>query len=584
MESKSTWKISLIDLYKILAKADFMKQTYLFLAIFFLLSGCTESSRPDRTTGLVTNSAMVVSAHPLASEVGKNILKKGGNAVDASIAVQFALAAVYPAAGNIGGGGFMVIRFADGHRDALDYREKAPIGAYPEMYLGETGEPIPLKSLRGHLASGVPGTVAGLVEAHHKYGKLPWHELVQPAIDLAKKGFTLTAREADGLNGIQEDLKKFNSILPIHLIGSWKKGDSIKHVDLGNTLELIKDAGRDGFYSGKVATLLIEEMKRGKGLISLEDLSNYNAVWRTPIESAYRDYTIITMPPPSSGGVLLFQMLNAVEPYSISKWGFNSAQTAHLMIESQRRAYADRAFWLGDPDFRKIPVMELISPEYMKKRMSDFNPDAASKSQLIREGTIPIESEETTHLSVIDAQGNAVAVTTTLNGGYGSRVVVGNAGFLLNNEMDDFSVKPGAPNLYGAIGGEANKIEPGKRMLSSMTPTILEKNGKLFMVLGTPGGTTIITSVFQSILNVVDHGMTMQEAVSAPRFHSQWAPDMVFIEPNTFSKKDSIKLTQTGHQFSQRGRYGAVDAIRVLKDGKLEGGADPRGDDRAAGY
>ena len=552
--------------------------------IIFVLIGCSQSPRPERTTGLVTTSAMVVSAHPLASEVGRDILKKGGNAVDASIAVQLALAVVYPGAGNLGGGGFMLARFSDGFVDALDYREKAPVLATSDMYLGETGEPIAIKSLRGHLASGVPGTVAGLAEAHHKYGKLPWHELVQPAVDLARKGFILTQREADGLNNIQEDLKKFNTIIPEHLIKLWKAGDSIKHIDLGFTLERIRDAGRDGFYTGKIATLLLEEMKRGGGIISSEDLNNYTAVWRKPISSDYKKFKVISMPPPSSGGVLLFQMLHAVEAYPLNKWGFNSVQSAHLMIEAQRRSYADRSYWLGDPDFKDIPVTKLISPDYMKSRMADFNEKKATPSTAIREGQIPAESEETTHLSVVDAQGNAVAVTTTLNGGYGSRVVVAGAGFLLNNEMDDFSVKPGAPNLYGAIGGEANKIEPGKRMLSSMTPTILEKDGKLFMVVGTPGGTTIITSVFQTILNVIEHGMTMQEAVAAPRFHSQWAPDLVFNEPGAFKAADSIKLSRMGHTLKSRGKYGAVDAIRVLKDNKLEGGADPRGDDKAAGY
>lgn len=553
-------------------------------AVILILWSCIESTQPERTTGLVSNSAMVVSAHPLASEVGKNILKKGGNAVDAAIATQFALAVVYPGAGNLGGGGFMLARFSDGFTDALDYREKAPVAAYPEMYLGETGEPVASKSLRGHLASGVPGTVAGLAEAHHKYGKLPWHELVQPSIDLAVNGFALTDREAFGLNSIQEDLRTYNTIMPEHLMGNWKSGDTIRHTDLGITLERIRDAGRDGFYSGKIADLLIEEMKRGGGIITKEDLTNYTAVWRKPIETTYRGHKVISMPPPSSGGILLFQMLHAVDAYPISKWGFNNLKTVHLMVEVQRRAYADRAYWLGDPDFREIPVKQLTDENYVKTRMADFNETKATPSAGIKEGNLFPESEETTHLSVVDAQGNAVAVTTTLNGGYGSRVVVSGAGYLLNNEMDDFSVKPGAPNLYGAIGGEANKIEPGKRMLSSMTPTILEKNGKLTLVAGTPGGTTIITSVFQTILNVVDHGMTMQEAVSAPRFHSQWVPDIIFHEPGAFKSQDSIKLLQMGHILKSRGKYGAVDAIRILKDGKLEGGADPRGDDQASGY
>ncbi|MFM7194851.1 MAG: gamma-glutamyltransferase [Bacteroidota bacterium] len=562
-----------------------MRPVFLLAATVLILFSCSNKQQESDATGLVTGQAMVVSAHPLASAVGRDIMKKGGNAVDASIAVQFALAVVYPAAGNLGGGGFMVARFADGHLDALDYREKAPDAATTNMYLGETGEPVAEKSFRGHLSSGVPGTVAGLAEAHGKYGNLQWSDLVQPAVDLAIKGFPLTKREADGLNSIQEDLRKYNTVLPDHLLrAEWKEGDTIRQTDLGQALERIRNSGRSGFYEGKTADDLIAEMKRGSGIITHQDLKNYTAIWREPITMPYKGYNIISMPPPSSGGVLLFQLLRAIENQPLARWGWNSVNSTHYIIEAERRAYADRAFYMGDPDFIDIPVAQLTSPAYIDARMADINPEKATPSDQVREGKVTKESEQTTHLSVVDPQGNAVSVTTTLNAGYGSMVVVAGSGFFLNDEMDDFSVKPGSPNIYGAIGGEANKIEPGKRMLSSMTPTIVERDGKLFMVVGTPGGTTIITSVYQTILNVVEHGMSMQQAVNSPRFHSQWAPDLVFMEADAFRKEDSTKLSGMGHIFKQRGPIGRVDAIRVMKDGRLEGGADPRGDDKAEGY
>lgn len=561
-----------------------MKRIYIIVWVVFLVA--CQSTETKRITGLVADSAMVVSAHPLASRVGVDIMKKGGNAIDAAIATQFALAVVYPGAGNIGGGGFMLARLKDDSIDALDYREKAPAKASENMYLGETGEAIPELSQSGHLASGVPGTVAGLEEAHRKYSKLPWADLVQPAIDLALKGFALTEKEAEGMKYIQEDLKKYNSVLPAHLINdNWKEGDTIRHTDLGHTLERIRDNGRAGFYEGQTAKDIVDEMSRGKGLITYEDLKNYNAAWRAPITTQYKGYKIISMPPPSSGGVALFQLLKSVENQPIKEWGWNSVKTVHLMTEAERRAYADRAIYLGDPDFVKVPVAELTSEQYVAARMSNFQPDRATPSSAIKEGDLTVvESEETTHLSVVDKEGNAVSVTTTLNGGFGSMVVVAGSGFFLNNEMDDFSVKPGAPNMYGAVGGEANKIEPGKRMLSSMTPTIVEKDGELFMVVGTPGGTTIITSVFQTILNVIDHNMTMQEAVEAKRIHSQWAPDLVFNEIGALRESDSLALVKLGHTFKARNAIGRVDAILVRADKKLEGGADPRGDDKAEGY
>ncbi len=546
-----------------------------------------QTSKKEKIIGLVTDSAMVVSAHGLASQVGVDIMKKGGNAIDAAIATQFALAVVFPAAGNIGGGGFMVIRLKDGTVTTLDFREKAPAAATTNMYLDNEGNVIPELSTQGHLASGVPGSVDGMVEAHKKYGTLAWKDLLQPAVDLALNGFTLSEREAAWFNEMKEDLIKYNTVKPEFLLKeNWQPGDSIKWIELGHTLERIRDLGRAGFYEGKTAEDLVAEMNRGKGLITLEDLKNYSSAWREPVVANYKEYKIISMPPSSSGGICLVQLLKSVEPYPIKQWGFNTPQTIHLMTEAERRVYADRSIYLGDPDFYKVPVKQLLDDQYNDERMSTFDPTKATLSADVKEGKIEgYESEETTHFSIVDPQGNAVAVTTTLNGWFGSHVVVPGSGFFLNNEMDDFSAKPGVPNMFGVVGAEANKVEPNKRMLSAMTPTILEKDGRLFMVVGTPGGSTIITSVFQVILNVTEHDMRMQEAVNAKRVHAQWLPDVIIPESGALLKEDSLTLVNMGHKITPRRSIGRVDAILVLPDGKLEAGADnTRGDDKAKGY
>lgn len=556
------------------------------ISVTIALASCVTGQLGKNNSGEYKNG-MVVSAHPEASRVGIDILKKGGNAVDAAVAVQFALAVVYPNAGNIGGGGFMVYRSAKGEVNALDFREKAAASANRDMYLDTAGNPIVDKSLYGHLATGVPGSVDGMVEAHRKYGKLTWAQVLQPAIDLAQNGFKITQRQSAELNSLHQKFMTFNpnGTAFVNLESTWKENDLLIQNELANTLKLIQEKGRAGFYEGIVADVIVAEMQRGKGLITKEDLKNYHSAWRKPIIGDYRGYKVITMPPTSSGGIALVQLLKSVEPFPLKKWGFNSDSTVQVIVEAERRVYADRATHLGDPDFYQVPQKQLLDANYNKKRMSTFNWAAATPSSQVLAGEIKgAEHEETTHFSIVDHDGNAVSITTTLNGSYGALVAVKGGGFLLNNEMDDFSVKPGAPNMYGLVGGEANSIAPNKRMLSSMTPSIVEKNGNLFMVVGTPGGSTIITSVFQTIINVIDFDMGMQEAVAAKKFHHQWLPDEVYMEKDAIDSLAVEKLKAKGYRISPRGAIGRVDAILETKDGAYQGGADPRGDDKAIGY
>ncbi len=551
---------------------------------------------------ILVQHGAVVSAHPLASDAGLQVMKLGGNAFDAAIATQLALAVVYPGAGNIGGGGFMVAFLKNGKTVALDYREMAPENASRDMYLDSAGNPVTLLSMQGQMASGVPGTVAGLF-AILKYAKLPFAALAAPAIKLAAKGFALTKAQAADFNYSKNIFLQMNKN-PVAFVKktNWKAGDIMIQSELAATLKRISDKGQKGFYEGETARLIVEEMKSGNGIITENDLKNYKVREREAMKFPYKGNDVITMPLPSSGGIILQQLLKIVEDRNLEAMPFQSVEAVQLITEAERRAFADRAEFLGDPDFVKVPVATLTSADYLTERMKDYSPAKAGNSKETKAGA-PHESEQTTHISIVDAEGNAVSVTTTLNDHFGSKTVVSGAGFLLNNEMDDFSVKPGTPNMYGAIGNDKNAIVPGKRMLSSMTPTIIVKNNKPVIIVGTPGGTTIPTSVFQTIINITDHKMSATDAVNKPKFHHQWLPDVIYLEKG-FDTTTKMKLKNMGYTLAERGAIGRTELItieeekidvkplatsrskqhRILWTKKITAVADNRGDDDARGY
>ena len=565
-----------------------MNKISILLITGILLLCCSKKSIQNsrkKNRGLIAENAMVVSAKEEASKIGLDIMKQGGNAFDAMVATDLALLVTYPVAGNIGGGGFMVFRLADGTSGALDYREMAPISATKNMYLEQEGKVVSDNSKTGALAIGVPGTIAGLFEIHKKFGTISIEKLIQPAINLANNGIVITEAQAKRFSQHKVSFRKVNQKRILY-DQQWRAGDTIRNPLLAKTLERIKTHGRDGFYKGKTADFIVNKVQNLGGIITKEDLENYNVKWREPIIFNYNSHKIISMPPPSSGGICLAQILKTIEPFNIGQYKHNSKKYIQLIVEAERRSYADRSYFLGDPDFVDIPTESLISTKYLSQRMKSFNWNKATKSSdLTRGSLLGFESDETTHYSIVDHYGNSVSVTTTLNGAYGSKVFVDKGGFFLNNEMDDFSSKPGTPNMFGLIGAEANSIAPKKRMLSSMSPTIIETNGQLKMVLGSPGGSTIITTVLQNILNVLHYNMTIQESVSEPRFHHQWLPDNIKFESSFDTvvfgplKKLGYKIDNSNFQV-----IGKTDAILVLPDGRLEGGADPRGDDKAEGF
>lgn len=561
------------------------RNIWLFFSIM-LMHSCSTTKQIPVPTGTIGNTDMVVTAYPAASHVGSKILQEGGNAIDAAVAVQFALAVTYPRAGNLGGGGFAVVRMNDGETRTLDFREKASRHAHRDMYLDHQKNVIPGLSLQGPLASGVPGTVHGMYQLHSWKGRLSWEEVIQPAIDLAENGFKVTAQQAAVFNRYKDDFFSVNGHdIPLMKEGGWKEGDVLLLPDLAATLRRIQKDGSDGFYQGKTAQLIVREMEAGGGLIDYEDLARYQSKWRLPLKATYKNYNILTMPPPSSGGVALIQMLKGLEDKKLHRYEHNSGEYTHLLVEVEKRAYADRATFLGDPDYAPVPTDEIISDTYIKERMGGIDLATVTPSSEIKEGYVEIiESVETTHFSIVDKERNAVAITTTINSNFGSKLWIDGAGFLMNNEMDDFSSKPGVPNQFGLLGNEINSIEPEKRMLSSMTPTIVEQNGNLFMVLGSPGGSTIITTVLQTILNVTEFNMSMQEAVNAKRFHHQWMPDEIQHETGAFEPHIMSQLKLRNYTFRDRGKIGMCDAIMVHKDGTLEGAPDlTRGDNTAVG-
>ena len=568
-----------------------IKHALLYLFVLLLFWQCNNPQKeilqsPIALLGVTSQRGMVVSAREEASKIGRDIMQQGGNAFDAMVATEMALAVCYPNAGNLGGGGFMVYRTHKGEVGALDYREKAPLLASKDMYLDQNNTYLQNKSKTGGLAVGVPGTIAGIFKAHHKFGSLPIQTILRPVILLAKNGFKITEKQAAQLNNYSAVIKKTNKENSLYT-KKFKPGDVFVNKALAATLQEISNKGRSAFYQGDIAKTLVRFLQKNGGIISLKDLENYQAIWREPIIFNYKDLRIISMSPPSSGGICLAQILKTTANFPIASYGHNTTKTTQVLVEAQRRAYADRSHYLGDPDFIDIPVDSLLSDAYLKKRMESFSFQGATPSHQIKHGNLLApESKETTHYSIVDSYGNAIAVTTTLNASFGSKLYSKELGFFLNNEMDDFSAKPGAPNLFGLIGADANAIAPQKRMLSSMTPTLIERDNKLWMTLGTPGGSTIITSVLQTILNVYEFNMSMQQAVDAPRFHHQWLPDVVRVEATSFETKTIKSLESKGYvvDYKNPSIIGKVDAILVLPDGSFEAGADKRGDDTAVGF
>ena len=554
-----------------------MRKIVLLLILPFFTQ-CNAPQKQDIT-------AAVVSARIEASEAGKTVMQQGGNAYDAMVATSFALSVVYPVAGNITGGGFFVYRTAAGETGTLDYREMAPLKATKDLYLDKEGNVIPKLSTVGGLAVGIPGAVAGILEVHRKMGSLPLEQLLAPAIKLAEEGYIITEKQARSFKRYRDLFVDVNGE-DTFFAQEHKAEDRIVNLPLAKTLKAIAAKGNAGFYEGWVAEAMVNKTQATGGILSLEDLKVYEPKWRDPIQFSYKDLNLISMAPPSSGGICLGQMMQMVAPYDLKNMGHNTTESMHLMIEAERRSYADRSHFLGDPDFVSVPQAHLIDPSYIAERMQNYSAENATLSKDVSHGDIiVVESDETTHFSIVDKDGNAVSVTTTLNGAYGSKVYVDEIGVFMNNEMDDFSSKPGTPNMFGLTGSEANSIAPKKRMLSSMTPSIVEKNNQLYMVVGTPGGSTIITSVFQTILNVYEHGMGMQEAVAAPRFHHQWLPDVVVLEPDAFDENVINSLKDKGHNIEAKYSriIGKVDAI-LMENGNISIGADPRGDDAAATF
>jgi gamma-glutamyltranspeptidase/glutathione hydrolase len=566
------------------------KNSLILLIVTVLGLALLPESRPEAASHAPVRAAhgMVGSSEVHASQAGLDIMQHGGNAVDAAVAVGFALAVTHPYAGNLGGGGFMVIRFADGRATTIDYRETAPAKAARDMFLDASGNPVTERSLIGPLAAGTPGSVAGMTYVQKKYGKLTLAQVMAPAIELAENGFVVSDNFEHVLGAGRKVLDHFPESVRIFTKNGqpYLAGDRLVQKDLAKTLRLIAEKGPDAFYRGPIADLIVAEMTRAGGLISKADLAAYKPAERTPITGTYRGYNIVAMPPPSSGGIALIQTLNILEGFPIKESGALSSKTIHLMAEAERRVYADRSEWLGDPDFFKVPVKGLIAKSYADTLRKTIDPNKATPSTDVKPGKpADFESTQTTHYSVIDADGTAVSTTTTLNGGFGNGEVVPGAGFLLNNEMDDFSVKPGSPNMFGLVGGVANAIEPGKRMLSSMTPTIIVKDNKPFLVVGSPGGSRIITTVLQVIVNVLDHGMNVQEAVDAPRFHHQWLPDFIRIEKQGFPQDVITALEARGHTVKADGNMGDVHAIWIDPTTNVRYGAsDPRADGRTLGY